>query len=599
MPDEPAGDTRRTVRIAVVAVLSMITLALNVPDISLSWSPPYVYGFTMAANGAISGVWPGYAAAKAGVQVGDTIDLQSTPFELKNVLYRTIYVESSVPGNPITLTVHRNAAVREVTLSASRMMRTTAENLTNVVLNVSFAAFILIAASLVLLRPSRLTWAFFAFAIANGAGSSVVLMNLGLASEIAYRVWQMFVGTLGIIGFVTFASRFPSDQVRGWRRTLEASSVVLAGIFFIVSVARFVRGMVFGYDSALEDAVVANIPVVGYGMGLFAFLSTYSAAPPEDRQRIRWVLFGLTVGFGGTILAAFQSPPVWAWNVIHSLGVALPVTIAYTVVRHRVIDVNFLISRTIVYTGITAIVVVVFGIIDWFFNRYLSVAGAGTVAEVAAAIALGFWLQGIHARVDSFIDAVFFRRRHEAEVRLKRLAKALPHASSAGTVAESLVDRAADALDLTSAALFLRDGSGSYALTRTAGWDGAKAHSPVAPDDLLVIQLASEQQPLSLQNADYDKAWMPGGRAHPALAVPLSVRNELRGFTLYGPHMRGDDIDPDEVAVLGELSVGASAAMDHVEAAELRRKIEQASQLEREVETLRAEVAAFRSALAT
>ena len=37
------------------------------------------------------------------------------------------------------------------------------------------------------------------------------------------------------------------------------------------------------------------------------------------------------------------------------------------------------------------------------------------VGEVVAAIAIGFWLNGLHGQVDRFVDRVIFRRRHLAE----------------------------------------------------------------------------------------------------------------------------------------------------------------------------------------
>jgi hypothetical protein len=86
---------------------------------------------------------------------------------------------------------------------------------------------------------------------------------------------------------------------------------------------------------------------------------------------------------------------------------------------------------------------------------------------------------------------------------------------------------------------------------------------------------------------------------HPVLAVPISVRNELRAIALYGPHRRGDDLDPDEVSTLATLAGGASAALDHAEAARLRKEIEASTNLAKEVEAMRVELTKLRAALAT
>jgi hypothetical protein len=588
--------TRRTVRTVAVVILTALAMAWNIPDIILPWHPLNIFGFTND-HGTVNSVWPGYSAEQAGLRVGDRIDLTAAPIGTRKVLFDVIYASSPKAGARLSLPVTRGGGHLTIVMTSRPMVRSLAENASDVALIVSSAIFFIIAAALVLLRPSRMTWAFFLFAIGTSGGSGVVAVALSLPGFLALiSVAKIFIG-IGFACFVSFALRFPTDQLSGWRRTLEIASFAVGVALGAINV----YGLVAGVLAGVPDSYVGpfdSIFGIAFGIaGVSAFFVTYAAATPPNRQKIRWVLFGLIVGFGGGVLTSlpFTNTTVWLWNVAHSLIVVLPITLAYVIIRHRVIDVNFLISRTIVYAGITSIIVAVFGVIDWFFNHYLSLSNAGVVAEVGTAIALGFWLQGLHAQVDRLIDTVFFRQRHEAEVRIKRLARALPHAANIATVADSLVDRPADALDLTSAAFFVRTESDEFERVRDRGWNESLP-TRIAGDDLLVIQLTADHQPISLYRADYNREWMPGGPEHPALAMPISARNELRGFVLYGPHRRGDDLDPDEVGVLTALCDGASAAMDHVEAAALRRKVEKALDLEREVELLRAEIAGFRSA---
>jgi len=558
-----------------------------------------VYGFSLENNEVVSSVWPGYGAEKAGLKTGDVLDMPDMPVSDRAALFDSAYAFTLSPGTTFTMPFYHDGVRRTITMVSQPMRRSAAENVSDVVLIVSQSFFVVIAAALVLLRPSRMTWAFFIFSLGQLGGSGEIGARLTVDGVIALSATVRVLSIIGPACFVSFALRFPTDIVRGWRRTLEVSVFSVASVLAAFAASTVVRDVLTGRIFPFEESIAANYGIAASLVALFAFFATYAAATAADRQRIRWVLFGLIVGFSAAVLTSLPAinATVWLWNVAHTLNVVLPITLAYAIVRHRVIDVNFLISRAIVYAGITGIIVIVFGVIDWFFNHYLALRGAGIVAEVGTAVALGFWLQGLHARVDGFIDAVFFRRRHEAEVRIKRLARALPHASNMDTVADGMVDRPADALELTSAALFVRDESGSYACMRAKGWEQPSSIR-IDGDDLLLIQLAAELQPISLYRADYDRRWMPEGAAHPALAMPVSVRNDLRAFALYGPHQRGDDLDPDEVSVLNSLSVAASSAMDHVEAAELRRKIENVGELEREVEALRAQVAIFRSALA-
>jgi hypothetical protein len=87
---------------------------------------------------------------------------------------------------------------------------------------------------------------------------------------------------------------------------------------------------------------------------------------------------------------------------------------------------------------------------------------------------------------------------------------------------------------------------------------------------LLVRMLLADEKPVWLddlrQQLDVENA------AIYTLAIPVSVRHELVSFTLYGAHTNGAQLDPDEVAMLGELAHEASHAYDHVEAVRVRER---------------------------
>ena len=129
-------------------------------------------------------------------------------------------------------------------------------------------------------------------------------------------------------------------------------------------------------------------------------------------------------------------------------AVLLALAVAYGVIRHRVIDVNFIVGRTLVYTVLTVFAVSIFTLIEYLREtartRRLGDGprnrGGGDHRDFARTPCTDDW--------DKFIDVVLFRRRHLAEARLERVAATLPHAASGTLVEEMLVAEPADALDL-------------------------------------------------------------------------------------------------------------------------------------------------------
>ena len=191
--------------------------------------------------------------------------------------------------------------------------------------------------------------------------------------------------------------------------------------------------------------------------------------------------------------------------------------------------------------------------------------------ELAAAIGVGISLNYVHNALDRFLDVVLFRRRHEAEERLERVAHTLPHADAIELVDESLVDEPAEALDLASAALFRNTGD-AYARKAGTGWDGMVAS--LEADDRLVLRLRAELEAVDVASVRWPRTDVPNGNASPIYAVPIVIGHRLEAIAIYGAHAGGEDLDPDERRILRSLAGGAALAYDHLAERQLRRDVE-------------------------
>jgi hypothetical protein len=220
---------------------------------------------------------------------------------------------------------------------------------------------------------------------------------------------------------------------------------------------------------------------------------------------------------------------------------------------------------------LTSIIVGTFGLIDWFVGKVLAQTRLASFVEVGAAVGLGFGLNGLHSTVDKLIDATLFRDRHRAEKRLARVANAVAHVGTLDAVEAMLVTEPADALRLASAAIFRAGGNGVFVRTSSVQWRSDDV-AELEADDRLVALLLAEQNSLGLTETGWSHRDLPHGAARPILAVPVLVRHELRAIALYGAHASGEGIDPDELRLIEKIAAMSSAAIDHLEANELRRQ---------------------------
>ena len=595
---ESAG-SRTVWRIIAVTVLALATLSLTLPDSRRLWYPTGTLGYTTDRDNVVTGVQPGSSADAAGLKVGDRIDVAKTP---RQFAWQVTYDPTTLSaGDVVTIAVDRDGRTRFVTPTSAPSISADLPSRALIALRLlSDLVFVGLGAALVLLRPSSITWGFYLYCVGFAPGpSSVILSLLPFPANVFADFFNSSLGALGYAGLLLFALGFLHDEISSWRAVFTRLVLYLALLLVALTALSVLGPEWLGWmgqkaaraQFALQAAVAAVV--------MYALLDTYVHSRGDGRQRIRWVVFAFGISLIAASVDYFFYPrlgePYWLHATFRLSGVVVPIAVAYAIVRHRVIDVNFVISRAVVFAALTTLLVAIFGVIDWFFTNRLQAHGLGTITEIAVAVALGFWLNTLHRRVDTLVDRVLFRRKHKAEVRLQRIAAGLMHSSSSDAIGQALVDEPVMALGLASSALFWRAEDRSFESWRVHGWDSDAARM-MDKNDMLILQLAARDEPLILDEVDLLRDGLPGGPARPCLAIPVSVRGELRAICLYGSHEHGEALDPDEVQTLFALATAAAAAFDHVEAADLRRRLEAVESVERENAGLRAKLAALRAA---
>ncbi len=585
---------RTIARVGAVALLASWVIGMSLANLIFLWQPPGTFGMRADYDGRIKGVTAGLPAARAGLLQGDVIDLQLTSKDARNLV---LPAKSNVPvGTTITLWIMRRAGPAAVALTSSPLEYPRPYQLAIIARRLATLVFLIVGAVLVLLRPGPATWGFYLFCVGLNPQTFFVSLSRypSAASNIATTVLDDMFISAGVVGLLLFGLRFANDDDSGWRGWAERSVpylfVVCAALTMYPDYANLALGLkaetVQTCSLLLRGAILA--------LAVAALLGTYARSPGEIRQRIVWVVVGLLAGvvgiFTADVLVYSNAPfevPIVGQSLLLLLSVALPLAVAYAVIRHRMFDVRFVINRALTYGILTAMIVLIFSVIDYLIGQVLLASRLATAVEIVVAVLLSYYLAVLDKRLENFTERVFFRQRHEAELRLRRVGNALPNASSIDTVDGLLQSEPADALALASAAVFRKGDEGAGYIRRSAtGW-GAGTATLLDADDRLVLVLASEMAPVRTFDLHWQRPDLPSDAATPVLAVPVIIHNALVAVALYGAHVSGEDLDPNEVRSLEGLAEGARTGYEHVAAEQLRQ----------ENEALAREVAALRAAL--
>jgi GAF domain len=556
----------RTLVLVLIGLFCTFWLAVLLGAASIAGS---IFGWNLGPDGrTLIYVTPGGPAAKAGVEKGDRVDWPSLPLVGRANLALVQQVE---PGTRLPITIHRRGVAHEFVIDAEPW----GDIEVNAVRLFAVAGLVLTVLGIILvyLRPSRMTWGFLLSFLPYGdTGYMVVWGQHDPASFVFTNVFTALLNGLSVAGILIFVSRFPADRARGPLEYVDRLAVPL-GVIAAALGTYVTLEVLLSPEAPHSWLLFANqylsqalFVVVAFAALIAAFVLTNGS----DRQRVVPVLLAF-----GAFVAMATAQSVYQALYTNEIGaaiitcltaasmIALAVAVAQGVVRHRVIDVSFAISRTLVYTVLTSLIVGVFVLIDFVSSKVLEHLQIALVLEAAAALAFGIWLNTLHSRIDHFVDRVLFRRRHLAQARLQRAGKTVTHSESASFIDEIVTLEACDALDLASAAIFRREGGDAFERVRAHGWGGNDV-SALTRDDHLVICLLAELEPVDIPHIRWPRSDIPGGLEQPLLAVPVVLRHELLGFVLYGGHTGGEAIDPDERRTLVSLAQAAAGAYDHI-----------------------------------
>jgi two-component system, NarL family, sensor kinase len=299
----------------------------------------------------------------------------------------------------------------------------------------------------------------------------------GLAAALVSIVLTFLV--LGLLPFVFLL--FPNGRLPSGRWRPVAWSAALAGVVYPVLVAVH-PGPIYDFPfvdnpvrftgttgKLIQWLFVSDFDgVVALAFGLTLLLSVVSLmvrfrrASGQERQQLKWlaavgvVWLGLLVVIG----SLFGRSRLWDAVVWAVLASAMYAAIGIAVLRHRLYDIDLLLSRTLVYGLLTVGGVGVYvGVVkstEWLLREGV---GWGGSLLATAVIAVGF--APARDRLQRWVDRRLYGDRHDPVRAMARLGERLRDAPSGvpgGDVLAGVLQAVCETLRLPSASLRVEDG---------------------------------------------------------------------------------------------------------------------------------------------
>ena len=200
--------------------------------------------------------------------------------------------------------------------------------------------------------------------------------------------------------------------------------------------------------------------------GIIAQLFRYRRiASPTQRQQTKWVIFGFLVANSGLFAIAIltevnlllSSPLQLLGFVFLALGpIFIPTTIAIALLRYRLWQIDIIINRTLVYGGITAVILLIYGLVVGGFsllwrsqnNLLISLLATGLIAVL---------FHPVRERLQRAVNKMTFGDRDDPAAVLAQLGQRLEAISQTDAILPAIVETVAKALKLPYVAIALPD----------------------------------------------------------------------------------------------------------------------------------------------
>jgi signal transduction histidine kinase len=372
---------------------------------------------------------PGARSQEAGFRAGDRI-VQVGSEEVGTYLDYRRAVNHQKQDQDVPLTLQRGGE----TLVLPALVTTNQVGAMPVLRQVVALAFLVMGLLVILHGPnSKTPRLFFATALALGlyfALQGTETIGLVYVQAVALTLTP----GLAVHFFLTFPEERLLARTRSWFLLYIPSLVLMVWTIwaFAQAVARG-TGLYLAptYWSAINVAFAylglsAAVGLIGLG---YAYTTTDR---PIVKRQIQWIMLGLAsavvtdiidIVLTVTKLQSYQATTLLLLGVL-----PLPVTFAFAILHYRLMDIDLVVNRSVVYGLLTATLAALYLLLISVLSTSLGVAaGSESYALIVfvSALLIGILVNPLRGRIQAIIDGIFFRTQLDYQRALGRWSQEL------------------------------------------------------------------------------------------------------------------------------------------------------------------------------
>ncbi|MDX1468266.1 MAG: histidine kinase [Acidimicrobiia bacterium] len=284
--------------------------------------------------------------------------------------------------------------------------------------------------------------------------------------------------------YVFPTGRFLTPRWRwaGWFATL-ATVAMIAGEWFLKEIGPTDQDWVvtnpFGFvEDRIEDGsplgLVFGLTILALVLGAIpAMVVRYRRADPLVRAQIKWVVFASVTGVLALLGSLLLRDVLAGWvttALFFLLVTVIPVSITLAITRHRLYDIDVVISRTVTLAILVTFITLVYALVVAGIGRLVGAESDGLALPIAATALVAIAFEPARVRAQKWANRMVYGSRATPYEVLREITRSMGRSGPDGDILARLAE-------------LLREGTGAERATVWLGQEGEMAPAASSPTD--------------------------------------------------------------------------------------------------------------------
>lgn len=521
----------------------------------------------------ISDVIPGGVADRAGIKNGDIL-LKINGREFKNPNDAQRILDSLDRGQHVTYSLERDGKQFTTEIEIVKVF--------NVFFLSSFLlgfGFLIVGYIVVMTKPGGETQQIF------GGFSVWTMMFFGLfisRPAAAFAGWQAILLTAAIFVslafappvFIRFFLYFPVRKKIFDKRWFTVT-LYLISILNVVTILLRSRITFPDFVGVLNGIILGGSFCIGLGI----FIHTYfRRVEPARRKQLKPILIGFAIGLTVFvyIFIVMLVNRFFFLKTINLLPIALticmPLAFGYSIFKYRLMDIDLIIKRSLIYGFITAVLAAIYFVIVFGMGNLLSFylkQEDSRLMNIIAFISIALVFDPVKRRTQTWIDKSFYQERYNYQRALLEFSQELPRQMNLEEIVNSMINRISGTMHVEKIAIVLCDEiEGCYSLSKNIPQqysefvkekNGLIAHLQETRTALSLGLLKEEPDAFPQIQSDKEKIIKAGV----ILSVPMFIQDRMVGMINVGQKMSGKIYSQEDIDLLSTVASQAAIAIEN------------------------------------